>query len=113
MPARLDDRVTAAAEAFLRASSSVTPVPPARRESGPSDVIVFDVMREALTNVRADYIALQRRAREDELPGLIEQEMTLVREVDAIDGRDRDAQAAMTEKLQERHVQLRERIDAA
>lgn len=111
--------VIEAAAAFLAASSPLARVgaPGPARTAPPSDVVVFDVMREALTTCRADYAQLQKRARlagdEAGKQDIIERTVALVRSVDAIDPDDQDAQISMTRELRELHQGLRAQIAAA
>lgn len=122
-PSRVLDRASsdalAAAEALVRELGSIVgiPLPSEAPAAKPSEVVVFDVMREALTTVKGDYAVLQRRAREagdlKERQRIIEETVKLGRRVDAVDPRDEAAQLAMTEELRELHAAMRDLIDAA
>ena len=88
---------------------------PSALQAPQSDVVVFDVMREALTTIKGDYAILQRRAHEagdmDAKQQIIDATLAVARRVDAVNPRDRSAQQQMTQELRDLHAQLRARID--
>lgn len=108
--------VIEAAEAFLAQADQVVSVEvPSARQAPASDVVVFDVMREALTTVRGDYAILQRRAHAAgdaaAKQQVIDATVELARRVDAVNPRDRAEQLSMTQELRDLHTQLRAQID--
>ena len=108
--------VVRAAEAFLAHAAHVSSVQvPSALQAPQSDVVVFDVMREALTTVKGDYAILQRRAHEagdmNAKQQIIDATLAVARRVDAVNPRDRSAQQQMTQELRDLHAQLRARID--
>lgn len=108
--------VVRAAEAFLTQAAHVSSVQvPSTLQAPQSDVVVFDVMREALTTVRGDYAILQGRADDDDdldkMQQVIDEAVAVARRVDAVNPRDRGAQQEMTRELRDLHAQLRAQID--
>ncbi len=112
----VDAQVIEVAEAFLQYAARVASVElPEVRLAPMSDVVVFDIMRDALNFVRGDYAILQRRADDagdaERVQAMINKTVALGRRVDAVNPRDRDAQLEMTEQLRRLHAQLRQQID--
>lgn len=108
--------VVRAAEEFLAHAAHVPSVQlPLKLQAPQSDVVVFDVMREALNTVRGDYAILQGRADDDDdldkMQQVIDEAVAVVRRVDAVNPRDRGAQQEMTQELRDLHAQLRAQID--
>jgi len=108
--------VVRAAEEFLAHAAHVPSVQlPSTLQAPQSDVVVFDVMREALTTVRGDYAMLQRRAHDsgdmDTKQQIIDATLAIARRVDAVNPRDRGEQQEMTQQLRDLHAQLRAQID--
>ena len=101
-------------EMCIRDSVSSVQVP-STLQAPQSDVVVFDVMREALTTVRGDYAILQGRADDDDdldkMQQVIDEAVAVARRVDAVNPRDRGAQQEMTRELRDLHAQLRAQID--
>lgn len=119
IPARASRDALDVAAALVRELTPIVGVtlPNAAPAAKPSEVVIFDVMREALTTVKGDYAVLQRRAREagdlEERQRIINATVELGRRVDAIDPRDQPAQLAMTKELREMHAAMRDLTDAA
>lgn len=112
-PSAPSPQVIEAARAFLAASTSGEQVAGAAR-APQSSVVVFDVMREALTSVVGDYAARRMRSHDaHEREELLTSAVQISDRVDAVDPRDRDAQLAMTEELRELHARLQSQDDRA